>query len=199
MVWIALAAAAQLSAPQPKYIWLSNDDTPVQEMTEDVVRVRLGLVVHPDGRVHSCAIEQSSGDPRIDRYTCDLARRRALFSPARSAGGKATIGVYRVRVVWAQEPRKLDPAGDLIVPIPSRPKGLRLPAIIRVMFAVGLDGEISGCTGEPPSLGMDRNVPVLVPIACAELLKRFAPAAAKDDDGRPVESVQNASVVFTKD
>jgi len=202
MLWIALAAAAatQMSMPEPKYMWLSMDDTPVHEITGKFLRVQLRLTIPPDGRVQACEIEQSSGNPQVDKYTCDLARRRALFRPALSAAGAATYGIYRIPIVWAKEPAKFPRVQDLTVALPSRPKGTHLPVTVRVMFSVRSDGKISDCTDLQPLLaGLDQNDPALVPIACDQVVKRFTPVVAKDDEGKSVDSVQSASVLITKD
>jgi hypothetical protein len=199
MFWIALAA--QLSAPEPKFMWLSNDDTPVKELSaRGFAIVRLRLTISPKGRVARCDPEQSSGNVRIDNYTCDLARRRALFQPARSAEGAPSYGIHRVSVMWTTGPLNVDPSvGDLLAKLSPRPKGVRLPATVRVMFAVDKSGQISGCTDEPPSqTGMKRNNPTLLPIACDQVVKSFRTAPAIDESGQPVESIQNAQVVFTK-
>src|SRR5256885_6471799 len=103
MFWIALVAS--MTAPEPRYMWLSNDDTPTNELGDhDAVETRLRLTIATDGRVHACAIEQTSGNTHIDQYTCDLARRRALFRPAQSADGAPMFGIYRVPVIWAAVP-----------------------------------------------------------------------------------------------
>ena len=199
MLWIALAA--QLSAPEPKFMWLSIDDTPVKELsTRDFAVVRLRLTISPNGRVAGCDPEHASGNVRIDNYTCDLARRRALFEPARSAEGAPSYGIHRVTVVWSKVPLDINPSGDLRAKLSSRPKGVHLPAVVRVMFAVSKAGQISGCTDEPPALsGMKRNNPTLLPIACDQLVKNFRIGPAIDENGQPVESIQNAAVVFTKE
>jgi TonB family protein len=199
MFWLALTA--QLIAPAPQYMWLSNDDTPVNELSgRDFALVRLRLTISPKGEVARCDIEQSSGNARVDNYTCDLARRRAYFRPARSAEGAPVYGIYRAPIVWAIGPAKLKVAADLEAKLNPRPKGIHLPAYVRVIFAVDEIGQISGCSDEPPSSqGMKPNNPTLVPIACDQLIKNFRATPAIDDNGRPVQSIQNASVAFVKE
>lgn len=192
--------AAQLSSAQPEYIWFSNSDTPVAELAEKgTLRVLLRLTIPPDGRVHRCEIEQSSGNPRIDQYTCDLTRRRAQFRPARGADGTETYGVYRVPVVWTLKRPKLPVARDVTLVAKPRPRGLRLPATVRLIFAVDSAGKISNCTGSPPGLGREVNEPRLIPMACDALLKGYVTRPASDDAGRPVPSIQNGSVLITKE
>ena len=198
MFWIAFAAV--LSAPEPRYMWLSNDDTPAKELgNRSSVEVRLELTIAPNGRVQTCEIEKSGGDVRIDKYTCDLARRRALFRPAQAGDGAAVYGVYRIPIMWAAVPVSPMPSGDLAVTMNPAPKGVHLPSTAHVAFAVDASGNISECGDEPPSLpGMARNNATLVPIACDQILKNFAATPAKDSSGTPVPSVQNATVVFSR-
>jgi hypothetical protein len=198
LMWLALVA--QLFAPQPQYMWFSNDDTPVKEIgNRDFARVKLRLTIPPDGRVHACEIEETSGNPHLDLYTCELTRRRALFTPAKNVEGANTYGVYRIPVVWTKGPVSLPPTGDLIVSIREPTHGPQLPTIVHVMFAVDKTGRIQECGGEPPSFeSPDRNSPILVPVACEQLKGEFHPQPAKDDQGTSVESVQDAVVVFVK-
>lgn len=199
MLWIALAA--QFSAPHPQNMWLSNDDTPVKELSErGFALVRLRLTISPKGELIRCEPEQSSGNDRVDEYTCDLARSRALFRAARSAEGAPSYGVSRVTVRWMRGQQNVNPKGDLATKLIPRPKGVRLPAIVRVMFAVDRTGQISRCSDEPPSQReIKRNDPSLVPIACDQLLKGFKTPPAIDEKNQPVESIQNAQVLFTKE
>jgi len=83
MFWIAVAA--QLAAPQPKYMWLSSDDTPYSQLpAKGYTSVAVRLTISPDGTIQNCEIEDSSGDRAIDGYTCSLSMRRAQFHPATS-------------------------------------------------------------------------------------------------------------------
>lgn len=202
MFWIALAA--QISAPEPRYMWLSNDDTPANLMgSRSAAVVLMQLTIAPDGRVHRCEIDNSSGDAQIDKYTCDLARRRALFRPAQSDVGTPVYGVYRVPVMWLKIPyggaaERPKPWGNLTVRLSPAPKGVHLPATVRVAFAVDANGHISVCRDEPPSPGIAQNDPTLVPVACDQIRSKFAPAPARDDKGVAVPSVQNATVLISK-
>jgi TonB family protein len=199
MLWIGLAA--QMSAPEPQFMWFSNDDTPIPELGgHDYRQVRLRLTIGPDGRVHRCEIAQSSGNPRLDAYTCDLTRKRAAFRPARSSQGTPIYGVFRIPVTWAARAVAPHIAGDTTITLNPSPRGLRLPKVVPVIFAVDGDGRSSACAAEPPPFpGVKPSDPALVSIVCDQLLKTYSPGAAIDDDGRPVESVQSAQVLITKD
>lgn len=198
MLLLALAAA-QLSSAEPKQIWFSNYDTPVAELAgKRTLWVLLRLTIPPDGRVHRCEIEQSSGNPKLDQYTCDLTRRRAQFRAARSADGTETYGVYRVPIVWTLIRPKLPVFRDVTLVAKPRPRGVRLPAMVRLIFAVDSTGKISNCTDAPPRMGRDANEPRLSSTACDALLKGYVARPAIDDAGQPVPSIQNGSVLVTK-
>jgi hypothetical protein len=200
MLWIALAAAAQIAAPKPTAIWLGEDDTPVRDLgSRHAVRVQSRLTIAPDGRVHRCEIEESSGIASVDNLTCDLARRRALFEPARSADGSVVYGIYRSAVIWASVPVKPLPSGQLTVRMNPVPKGVHLPAVVHVAFAVDAMGQVSTCVDEPPIFdGMKRNNPRLVPLACEQVQMHFSAPPARDGEGTPVPSIQDIDVLFSK-
>jgi protein TonB len=44
--------------------------------------------VNPDGRISSCRVVRSSGDPYVDAMVCDAATRWLLFDPARDPAGR---------------------------------------------------------------------------------------------------------------
>src|SRR5688572_17890665 len=96
-----IALAATLSAPAPHASWFNREDTPVGWLRGAVVTVDLAITVAPDGRVQECSIEGSSGNGKIDQYTCALTLKRAQFRPAQSAEGYAAYGVFRMFVTWA--------------------------------------------------------------------------------------------------
>jgi periplasmic protein TonB len=70
------------------------------------VRYRVGT----DGRVGSCIVTTSSGDPALDALTCRLIQRRFRFDPARDEEGRPVTSTIVERHSWvihpeAQEPR----------------------------------------------------------------------------------------------
>ncbi len=48
----------------------------------------LAIGIDPGGRVNSCRVEHSSGDPGIDAGLCPLLQSRLAFAPARNAQGQ---------------------------------------------------------------------------------------------------------------
>jgi len=68
----------------------SADDYPASAQSAGAEgTVRASLSIGPDGRVASCNVTQSSGNPSLDSATCNILRRRAKFIPARDSNGNA--------------------------------------------------------------------------------------------------------------
>ena len=62
--------------------------------------VRFAVTVSPQGRVTACTILESSGDPRLDRESCQFLTRRARFDPARNDDGTPVEGRWESRITW---------------------------------------------------------------------------------------------------
>jgi TonB family protein len=206
MLWIALAASAQLSAPVPKNLgkWFYADDTPSYLVAKGdglwFVSVRIG--VGPDGALKGCQVEGSSGIAQLDAFTCRKILRRAKFVPATSADGSPAFGVYRTSIRWAVASAPWDISRvrhpDVEVQVQNLPPDVKSPTLVRVMFAVDQSGNIGSCLVEPTkSFEHVDNNPALVPIACDQLAKFYKPVPAKDAGGNAIPSVQDALVRFT--
>lgn len=207
MLWIALAAAAQLSAPVPKDLtkWFYADDVPDYLMAKGngLWFVKVGIGISPDGALTGCQIEGSSGIPKLDAFTCRTILKRAKFVPARSIDGSPAFGVFRTSIKWSvadapwDDSKFSDP--DVEVQVQNLPPAVKSPSLVRVMFAVDQAGTIGSCLAEPTkSFQHVDNVPALVPIACDQLAKSYKPVPAKDEGGNAIPSVQDALVRFTK-
>ena len=60
-------------------------------------RALLAIMVGADGRVASCAVRNSSGDPRLDAALCAILQPRMRFAPALDRGGRPiTVRAYYV-------------------------------------------------------------------------------------------------------
>jgi protein TonB len=83
--------------------WFSPDDIPdsiKRDREGDIGTTAFTVQVGSNGRVTSCAITASSGEPRLDELTCRLATSRARFKPGTDSAGQPTGGVYSRRVRW---------------------------------------------------------------------------------------------------
>ena len=187
--------AAQFAAPVPvePYPWFSSKDVPgIIRMRGGELMVGTRTVFRPDGTVQSCDIERSSGDPKIDSYTCDLIEKRAKVRPARWLDKSPAYGVFRLPVAWTTGSRHFAGA-DAQIAMDQLPSGVKSPAYVGLSIAVDAAGRAVACarrTGE--------NQPALVDLACAEVMKRFKPVRPVDSSGKPVQSVQTASVAITR-
>jgi hypothetical protein len=207
MLWIALAAAAQLSAPVPKDLtkWFYADDVPDYLVAKGngLWFVKVGIGISPDGALTGCQIEGSSGIPKLDAFTCRTILKRAKFVPASSVNGSPTFGVYRTSIKWSVADAPWDDSNfsdpDVEVQVQNLPPAVKSPTLVRVMFAVDQAENIGSCLADPSEdLEHIDNNPALVPIACDQVVKHYKPVPAKDAAGNVVPSVQDALVRFTK-
>lgn len=81
--------------------WVVHDDYPSSDRTlkNEGVTIFL-LTVSDEGKLTDCRIAESSGFASLDKRTCEMMRRRALFHPARDADDKPMAGYYVNLVRW---------------------------------------------------------------------------------------------------
>jgi hypothetical protein len=199
--------AAQLSLPMavgltaPGHPVFSSSDMPAYFAARNLTRfVRTRTTVAADGTAQNCVAERSGGDAYLDARTCAIIMQRAKFAPARWIDGSPVYGVLRVDVVWGYLPPGFDlrpdfPA-DMDVFVNRLPRGARKAATVDVMIAVDDAGRVRGCGEATSPLRHGKTFPELVPIACQQLTEQFTAVPAKDATGKPVRSVQSASVDF---
>jgi protein TonB len=83
---IGLIASAASAGPAIRPL-ITPDDYPERALeAHPQGSVHYAITVGSDGRVASCGITQTSGDPVIDKRTCDILKKRARFGP--EAAGK---------------------------------------------------------------------------------------------------------------
>jgi hypothetical protein len=198
MIWIALAA--QLTAPVPiNFSEAFRDEMPISVFNAGVTRVVLiRTIVRPDGSVQGCEVERGSGNADLDAVTCAIIRKKGRFRAARAADGSAAFGVYRDSFKWvphADDPNLFHP--DVEVTLDQFPKGLHAPMTLRVAFAVDELGHPSSCVNFPKP-GASARLGQFAGIACDHLLNGYKPVPARGDSGRPVPSIQDATVEFLK-
>ena len=193
MFWLALAA--QLSGPVPLKPLLGPDDVPTRLVEPNVLqRVGIALTVTPNGKIQGCAVEKSSGNSKLDSYTCEVAARRAKFKPPTHIDGAAAYLIYRADINWwlgDGYPPSTQPGGDLYLTVTALPPKVASPAIVRLMLEVGADGSLSNCAAEDSKYDL-----ALVKTGCEQLLLTYRPTPARAADGAAVASVQSATVVF---
>jgi len=117
---------------------------------------------------------------------------RVKFKPATNASGQPILGVYRTRVFWMLESRKLKPqSGDIELTIAKLPAGLKSPTWIDVALAVDGAGKPSDSASGKP----DQNA-ALVKTACLQLVRSYRSIPARLPNGKAVPSIQTAKVSF---
>ena len=203
MFSIILVAAAHLSAPQGvdvRYL-VTVDDLPIEYLPVVSDRsVGIRLTVRPDGQVQSCEVEYESGVEQVDRYTCKLAKRRARFTAASADAGTPSYAVYRTTVRWVTtgfaEAGPAPNVADLTLTVNQLPVGKKSPLYLNVAFEVDQSGHASSCAimSQPKPLTSDEQD--LVKVACDQIVATYRPIPAKNEQGQPVASVQNALVGF---
>jgi hypothetical protein len=195
MFWVALAA--QLAAPVPvdiRHWWEGQILRPAYAAGINHVMLTR-TTVRPDSSVRSCDVEHGSGSRELDSFTCSVILKHGKFRAARAIDGSTAYGVFRLAFTWANDVDYDDPRGDLEVTVNQLPPKLHSPVTVLVAFAVDEHGQASSCTGEVRP-GIRKRALQLAGFACDELLKNYKPVPVKDDSGRFVPSIQDASVQF---
>ena len=214
MIWLALAA--QMSLPMsssgisdvrglfsytdmPRYLVEAGADLSKTVYTRTTVR--------PDGSTESCKVEVTSGDPKLDAYTCALIVKRGNFKPARWTDGSPAYGVIRVPISWRisyvnapEEDALKSITPDLELSVNRLPKGAR--SIVGMMLELAADesGRIVSCMESPPSKNdRGKHFPELAPLACEQVAKSVPIKPPLDAAGKPMPSIQTASVHFKLD
>jgi TonB family protein len=201
MLLIALAAQMSMPVGQPRGVWdlFSADDVPLDLVPEgEIKRVGVRVTVTPDGKVENCRAESSSGISKLDAYTCSIIERRARFHAAIGGNGQPTYGVIRTIVTWAVDASGgAMPPADLELTVSRLPSGVNGKTSGSLMFLVDAAGHPSFCMEEKPTEPLASKLPpVLVNIACNQLVKSYVAVPARDLSGRAVSSIQNATVTF---
>lgn len=98
---------SQASAAKPKGSpagWFTNDDYPADARRAQAAgRVAVRLSIDATGRVADCQVTASSGNGSLDAQTCNLAKRRGRFTPAKDAAGNGIPGSYVLSTRWQLE------------------------------------------------------------------------------------------------
>jgi TonB family protein len=113
--------AVSLKPLSPVTDWVRFADYPADAMADnrDYV-ISFELDVDANGRATACRITAGSGSAVVDRTTCDAARRRARFTPARGARGEPVASRYGARLSWSVVPAPR--------PVPAMPASKPLAA-----------------------------------------------------------------------
>lgn len=147
------------------------------------------------GRPQICEIEVSSGEPKLDKHTCDIIMKRARFEPARWLDGTAALAVVRMPVRWASD-ETLTTRADIELSVNRLPPRFKSPVHLRLLLAVDAQGKIVDCASERLPASEDDQQPTsqLIDLSCAEARRGWSPIPAPDSSGAAQRSIQNVSV-----
>ena len=184
----------------------SSDDMPPYVQIEGINRfVPTRTTIAPDGKPRDCAPERSSGDPKLDAFTCAIIWKRGKCEPPKWPDGSLTYAVLRTPVSWLiggpaskKELQKAYPP-DMELTLNRLPKGASSDTTLRVTIAVDENGKVVACNEWPvPDRRREKSFPELAEIGCRQMMNQYTAIPAKDLSGRPVRSVQNATIAFKR-
>lgn len=209
MVWLALAALFSLPVPvgvrlpDVRAIFTVDDFPEYLQLAGQSRIVYTRTTVRPDGTIQGCVTELSSGDAKLDAYTCQLILKRAKFAPAMWPDGSSAYGVIRVPISWLVTNGPLPDDAllkattpDLEITVNKLPKSAHSIVGLSLEVAADENGHVIACEEQPPIKGVpNEHYPELVALACqqAQALRLSPP---KDASGKPMRSVQGVSVHF---
>jgi TonB family protein len=209
------APSANAAEPEPAravqdlYHWFTTDDYPLEALVrrgQGVVRFR--LTIDAQGAVSNCVIESSSGDPDLDRVSCEVLRSRARYHPARDAEGRPVEGSDSGSVTWRLPamlpeaevdgaPRPVQRARANLslyftsddFPEPARLRGIE--GTVGFRLAISAEGRVTGCTVTHASGDSS-----LDEATCAILIERARYAPARDAQQRAVADTDFGRVTW---
>lgn len=208
MLWLAVASL--MSVPKPINARMPDvraiftaDDMPDYLQGPGIWVVYVRATVRPDGTLQSCGAEASSGNSKLDAYTCQIIARRAKFAAAKWPDGTPVYGVIRVPVSWAIADAPL-PEGamlqamrpDVDLTVNKLPTGAHKVVGVELQVAADESGRIVACEEDPPiKIDPHGYFPQLVPLACQQAVNLHL-SPPNDASGKAVRSVQTVSVHF---
>jgi hypothetical protein len=213
MLWLALAALFSLPVPIGARLPDIRAIFTVDDFPEYLQRAGVSRIVHtrttirPDGTIQSCVTELSSGDTKLDAYTCGLIVERARFRPATWTDGSPAYGVIRLPVSWVITNAPLPDDAmlesitpDLDISVNRLPKGAHRIAGVELQVAADEMGHALSCTEyRPVKNDHQPHFPELIPLACQQVTSSLPLSPPIDVSGKPVRSIQTVSVHFKMD
>jgi hypothetical protein len=209
MIWLALAAQLSLPVvvggrgPDIRTVFSSYDFPDYVQRARVPRGVFTRTTVRFDGTVQGCVPEATSGNAKLDAYTCALIVKRAKFQPA-TWDGSATYGVIRVTVWWvfgppvSEQASKKAVVADIDLTVDRLPKGADSIALTRLQVGADEKGRALSCAEVPATdeKAAKEHFPELIPIACQQVLDTLTLIPPMDNTGKPVRSVQSVMVRF---
>ena len=195
---IVAGAAIIPARPIEANRWFTSKDNPKTAMqVAERGHIDYRIDVAPDGTALRCT---TPGESELEHKVCDLILKKARFTPATDADGRAAFGVHDgvSSFLMPGGPRRPDRA-RLAVTVERLPEGAASPAYASIAFLVDGSGAISQCAAVASGGGGRRfaqNIPALVPQACEAAAKDHRALPARNAAGQAVASVQSLTVRF---
>jgi TonB family protein len=125
-------------------MWITADDYPAQALrNREHGVVALEVQVDPAGKPSGCRTAKSSGSVVLDTKTCEIVMLRSSFRPATDASGKATVGLWPMKVTWYPPVRTWTQARSSGLP---RVPPASFAQVERLTFDA--EGRIVGCSNQ---------------------------------------------------
>lgn len=213
MLWLALVASFSLPVPvgarlpDVRAIFTVDDFPEYLQRAGQSRTVHTRTTVRPDGTIQGCVTESSSGDAKLDAYTCGLIVKRAKFQPATWTDGSPVFGVIRLPVSWwiadaplSNEAMLESVSPDLDISVNQLPKPAHRIVGIELEVAADENGHPVSCAEYSP-VKNDRkhHFPELIPLACQKVTSSLLLSPPVDQSGKAARSVQIVSVHFKLD
>lgn len=192
---LALAAAAELSAPSPTTAFQTNDYPSWALQKEESAGSILQLDVDPSGKVTRCVNVKTVGSEKLAKEMCSILRRRRL-APARLQNGQKVHAFLQQyvsmflpdtesgRMVMSQQAA---PDAELAV---NKISGSESEASLAIILAYDEAGAVTDC-----GPAMPKQDAALTKVACSQRAL-FDPAVRKDVAGQPVPYVTRKKILF---
>jgi hypothetical protein len=197
---VPILLVALAPTPSVEGLFSINDFPQYVLEAEKSYRIPTRTLVGLDGKPVWCDVEQASGEPRLDKHTCNIIKKRARFAPAKWIDGTPSYALVRQPITWAVNQIPTGYTVDLELAVNKLPADETSPVMMALSIAVDEQGKSVSCTSStpPPTNQLPKwsEDPALARLACSEMMKSWTFFVPKDAVGRPVRSIQNARVII---
>lgn len=174
---------------------ITEADYPRESRTEGAQgRTRVRVSVNSLGKQYRCEILTSSGLESIDKASCAVVMKKAIFEPARDELGVPIVGQIFMNLNWrvnkSRYPRATTVLPDVAFSVKNLPDDAQY-ALVTLSVLVDLAGSMSHC-----SVVVSSGIPAIDTIACPTFLKDAVLKPALDETDMPTKSVQLVRVAF---
>ena len=194
-IFLAIAAAAQLAAPQQLGDLVNAYPAAAVERGQQG-SVAYSVLLDTKGKPLLCSLERVEG-ANFGPMICQAALK-ARYRPARDSDGKPAHGLIRSTIRFRlPDAPAMPPFGreaDLSLNVQPRPGFLEKPTEIAVTAAIDVDGKIADCAFEG-----NKKEAQLASVACAQLKAQWSGAPVSDGQGNKWRHVRKLNVAFVPD